>query len=66
MSVKLVRISSKIHRTLAIEAATQGVTISALTERAILRELQMVTRKKDKAARPQTKKQVEPTGVIQV
>lgn len=39
MSVKLVRISGKVHRPLAIQAAREGVTISSIAERAIEQEL---------------------------
>lgn len=53
MSVKLVRISSKTHRPLAIQAATEGVTISAFAERAIRRELQRIKRKRSKAQKVQ-------------
>lgn len=49
MSVKLVRISGKVHRPLAIQAATEGVTISSIAERAIREELKRV--KKEAAKR---------------
>lgn len=47
MSVKLVRISGKVHRPLAIQAATDGVTISSIVERAIREELSRIKKKKE-------------------
>lgn len=42
MTVKLVRISGKVHRPLAIQAAKEGVTISSIAERAIREELKRI------------------------
>ena len=46
MEVKLVRVSSDVHRLLAIQAATRGETIQAITERAIGKELTRMQRRK--------------------
>lgn len=59
MEVKLVRISESVHRMLAIQAATEGITISSFTEKAVQRELERI-KKADKKQKPvrKGKKQV--------
>lgn len=56
MSVKLVRISGKVHRPLAIQAATEGVTISSIAERAIREELKRIKREEAKRRRSERTK----------
>lgn len=56
MSVKLVRISGKVHRPLAIQAATDGVTISSIVERAIREELSRIKKEASRQKRIERKK----------
>ena len=58
MSVKLVRISGKVHRPLAIQAATEGVTISSIAERAIREELKRIKSEAAKRKRIERAKKV--------
>lgn len=68
MSVKLVRISGKVHRPLAIQAATEGVTISSIAERAIREELKRIKKEAAKQKRSKRAKKAvseeQPTGVV--
>jgi len=68
MSVKLVRISGKVHRPLAIQAATEGVTISSIAERAIREELKRIKREAAKQKRADRSRKAvageQPAGVV--
>lgn len=46
MEVKHVRVSSEVHRPLAIQAATWGETIQSIVERAVRKELICMQRRK--------------------
>ena len=62
MTPKIVKLPPDIHRTLAIQAATDGVSMTSIAERAIRRELERMRKRAEAKKAAAAVSEGTPTG----